>query len=584
MINSRTETHCTGSKPEFTVGVTIPQHGSTAADRRVPCRALGCSVVGVEAHELREAWFRRALDRAGIERESWHPGRGVEENRRTVEAVYGYYGRLFIEHPYLQWAGLAAMIGPAFYAGFRDLGVLPDAVRGAVIAALGRASRRLAGRAAGDLGFYETTFLTMQKKIFEDQAAMHEAYLAGGMAQIEEFYQARIIDAATLEAWRRIDAGRHDPAADAVSDGNRTLLFREQHDIIDRYYVRMLAYRWPLGRTFTYLLTLAGAPSVPRAQSFPQRYPLRVGARLPPIAVSARTPLADGNIALFADRWKLIDADTLPAYQAFIRNHPDQARALMAIPLSQRMTGYRLLARACELAAGALTRWDVDLRAAPAGPRTPSARPAGRSPRVGALVRSITVAAARESAGFAAGAGSRVWVNPGRTPFDVTITLPGGRAYHTRAEMAVMLGSTPAGEPDRLTVQLPPDSLEATARLIGDYAAQWGFPADAVTDWRTIAAQPTSDDRNYGTHVFTPPEIGPVHLEFQVSHHVPERAFVVTALFSWPPALRPSAWTRTIKGYRGRNVRPAPALHPAALGTLRRQAARPRSASRTVTG
>jgi hypothetical protein len=145
----------------------------------------------------------------------------------------------------------------------------------------------------------------------------------------------------------------------------------------------------------------------------------------------------------------------------------------------------------------------------------------------------LTSAPTRESAGFAAGTGSRVWVNPGRTPFDVTITLPGGRAYHARAEMAVMFGSTPAGDPDRLTVQLPPDSLEATARLMGDYAARWGFPADAVTDWRTIAAQRTSGDRNYGTHVFTPPEIGPVHLEFQVSHHVPERAFVVTTLFSW---------------------------------------------------
>src|SRR5262245_62916285 len=32
----------------------------------------------------------------------------------------------------------------------------------------------------------ETTFLTMQKKIFEDQATMHEAYLAGGLPQVEE--------------------------------------------------------------------------------------------------------------------------------------------------------------------------------------------------------------------------------------------------------------------------------------------------------------------------------------------------------------------------------------------------------------
>ena len=489
--------------------------------------------MGVEARELREAWFRRALDSAGIERRSWRPGRGVGENRRTVEAVYGYYGRLFIEHPYLQWAGLAAMIGPAFYAGFRDLGVLPDAVRGAVIAALGRASRRLAGHAAGDLGFYETTFLAMQKKIFEDQAVMHEAYLAGGVAQIEELYQARIIDTATLQAWRQIDAGRRDPAADPVADGNRTLLFREQHDIIDRYYARMFAYRWPLGRTFTYLLTLAGTPSVPRAQSFPQRYPLRIGARLPPIAISTRTPLADGNIAVFADRWKLIDADTLPAYLAFIRDHPGQARALVATPLSRRVTGYRLLARAGQLAAGALTRWDVDLRAAPPGPRMPAARPARPFPRAAATVIDLASAPTRESAGLAAGTASRVWVNPGRAPFDITITLPGGRAYHAHAEMAVMLSSAPTGDPDRLTVQLPPASLDATTRLLGDYAARWGLPADAVTGWRTSAAQRGPGDGYYGTHVFTPPEIGPVHLEFQVSHHVPERAFVVAALFSW---------------------------------------------------
>ncbi len=124
-------------------------------------------------------------------------------------------------------------------------------------------------------------------------------------------------------------------------------------------------------------------------------------------------------------------------------------------------------------------------------------------------------------------------MNPGRAPFDVTITLPGGRAYHTRAEMAVMLSSTRAGDPDRLTVQLPPASLDATAQLIGDYAARWGFPAGAVTAWRTSATQRASGDHHYSTQVFTPADIGPVHLEFQVSHHVRERDFVVAALFSW---------------------------------------------------
>ena len=93
----------------------------------------------------------------------------------------------------------------------------------------------------------------------------------------------------------------------------------------------------------------------------------------------------------------------------------------------------------------------------------------------------LASAPTRESAGFAAGTGSRVWVSPGRAPFDVTVTLPGGRAYHARAELAVMLSSTHTGDPDRLTIQLPPASLDATTRLISDYAAQWGFPANAVT-------------------------------------------------------------------------------------------------------
>ena len=85
----------------------------------------------------------------------------------------------------------------------------------------------------------------------------------------------------------------------------------------------------------------------------------------------------------------------------------------------------------------------------------------------------------------------------------------------------------------RLTVQLPPASLDATAQLIGDYAARWGLPADAVTVWRTSAARRASGDRYYATQVFTPADTGPVHLEFQVSHHARERVFVVAALFSW---------------------------------------------------
>ena len=495
--------------------------------------------MGVGAHELKRTWFDRALLRAGIEHESWRPGRGVDENRRVVEAVYSYYGELFLAQPYLLWAGMASMIGPAFYAGFRDLGLAPDAVRTAVLAVFGRASRRLARRAAGDLGFYETTFLTMQKKIFEDQATMHEAYLAGGLPQVEEFYRARIIDLATLAAWQQIDAGRRGGDQAAVAEGNRTLLFREQHDIIDRFYVQMLGHGGLEGSAFTYLLTLVGAPSVPGAHSYPERYPLTFASRLPRGEISARTPLADGNIAVFANRWQLIEDDTLPHYVALIRDDPEQARALVATPVRVRMARYRLLARAPALTVAALTRWHVDIAAAPGPLFRAAAAPVRAAAAAGTMI-DLTRPPTRESAGFAVGASSRIWMNRGHEPVEVAVNLPGDRVYHAGAAMAAMLSPASTSDPDRLAVQLPAAGLDTTGRLLAHYAAAWGFPFDEVTTWRASAAPSASagpaDDTGpfaYSTRVFTGTDAGFVHVEFQVSHHLPERDFVVTALFTW---------------------------------------------------
>lgn len=78
-----------------------------------------------------------------------------------------------------------------------------------------------------------------------------------------------------------------------------------------------------------------------------------------------------------------------------------------------------------------------------------------------------------------------------------------------------------------------PTGLDAATRLLGDYAAQWDFPAAAVAAWHTGASRPAPGDRHYSTQVFTAEHVGYVHLEFQVSHHVRERDFVVAALFSW---------------------------------------------------
>ena len=150
---------------------------------------------------------------------------------------------------------------------------------------------------------------------------------------------------------------------------------------------------------------------------------------------------------MFQDRWKLIDHDTLPRYLAYVRESPEQARKLVATPVSVRMAPYRLCAQAGRLAAVALTGWDLGAGATHAHPRAFAGQHA---------MIDLTSPPTRESAGYARNADSRIWINRHRRPFDVEVTLPGGRVYHTRAETAVMVSSVPTGNPDRLIVQLPP--------------------------------------------------------------------------------------------------------------------------------
>jgi hypothetical protein len=485
----------------------------------------------MESRRLKRYWLDQAFSRAGITHENWRPGRGLSENSRVVQAVYGYYGKIFLQNPYLQWAGMAGMIGPAFYAGFKDLGLVPDAVR----RVFGRRARQLARSAAGDLGYYETTFLRMQKKIFEDQACMHEAYLAGGISEVDALYRARMIDVATLEAWQQIDTGHRNNDWANVARGNRTLLFREQYDIIDRFYAQMFHFHGPEGRAFTYLLTLIGVPSIRGARSYPERYPFTWRTVL-----SVQTPLADGNLAIFTDRWKLIESDTFPCYLELLRNNIDVVENELREPVAQRMVRYRLLARTPELVRFALTHWSVGIGSAaplPEVSRHSIHRQAGTGD---GLCIDLTHPPTRESAGLAVNADSRVWTNFAREPFDVTVTLPGGRIYHARAAVAVIRSSTPAGDPDQLVVQLPPSDLADAWIVIAGLAAEWGFPAKDATSWRTRAnlvvngqaEEPATE--TYSTHVFTADKVGFVSLEFQVSHHIGEEGeFVLAALFSW---------------------------------------------------
>jgi hypothetical protein len=491
-----------------------------------------------DPHELTERWFEAALDRAGVKRDRWHPAAGFRENRRTVEAVYNYYGRLYADHDYLLWAGMAAMIGPSFYAAFMDIGFLPDIARRLAADVRGHLSRRESRDAAGDLGFYEDLFLTMQKKIFEDQASMHEAYLAGGIPEIERLYAANIIDLATFAAWQEIDRGRNQPSRQALETGCRILLWREQREIIGRFYETMLDRHGWEGRVFTRLMTLAGAPSIPGARSQSQVFPLYLWAELARRTLRLRTPLARGNIARFADRWGLIQKDTLPAYLRYVTRDPAQARRDVETPVSLRAARLGILARGPALALTFVTRWRLSIGspgAASAGDGATLTTTTGET-----IVFDLEAPPTAEALGLSGSESTHVWLGAGGRGMPVEIRLPGKRAFSTDADV-VAVTSFDADRPlSQIMVTLSAADVDEAERRLTQHAADWGIDPADVAQWKDMAARLTgSTDRTHGTQVLGPASVGFVTIEFEIAHHARERAFHISALFTWPLAAEP---------------------------------------------
>lgn len=302
---------------------------------------------------LRDYWQRESLERAGIDPVQWDPAQGAPHNRDSIIKAYEYYGDLFLDNPELKWAGMANMIGPSFAGGFFDL----DSMK-TVASAIGSSGTIngmdvIANMTAADFKFYETSFLSMQKEIFEDQAAMHEAYLIGGVEEIERMKNANLIDGETAGAWRGIDRGLATGDQKMINDGNTLLLHREQMNIIADDYERMRSH--PVtGPAMTYLMTAVGAPSIPGAQTYAEFDPWVFELETPgprsflgfdnPFqgTVTIDTPLPGGNIADRDDRWGLVKEDTLPAYLSLVDGEPSRARSIIESDFASRMEEQRL--------------------------------------------------------------------------------------------------------------------------------------------------------------------------------------------------------------------------------------------------
>ena len=348
----------------------------------------------LDSDGLRALYTAVAMAKAGIDPALWDPTKGFAANEETVHAVYDYYASLYLSDPdKFWWAGMASMIGPSFVAGMADLsdtGAMLDVIERLADAgghlpgipgSIGDVADLSAEELAEELKFYEVTLLLMQKEIFLDMAVAHEAYLDGGMDAIERLYadDPYFRGSEAVAAWQRIDEGAATGNTELVAEGNRELLFREQRNVIDDDY-RAMSARPVTGEVFTYVFTAVGAPSIPGAESFSEVFPINAEVRggtddgffgpirdalLPveaEVAVGTATPLPDGNVANFDDRWALIEQDTLPAYVDLVENHPEQAAEILSTPVADRVEEWRIVHRIDDIA----TNWepyvDVDVR------------------------------------------------------------------------------------------------------------------------------------------------------------------------------------------------------------------------------
>ncbi|MFC4374662.1 hypothetical protein ACFO5K_11190 [Nocardia halotolerans] len=326
---------------------------------------------------LHQYWLVVATDKAAIDLDAWAPERGVAANAATFAQVYVNYFRLAAARPDFYWAGLAGLAGGSFASGFFDVsdigGVLSVAgihELGSAVAEMLRATppelvaavppdiARLAllgpRLTAADLAWYQGRLMAMQKHIFTDLVPMHEAYLAAGMAGIDEMRAAGVLDDDIHAAWAGIDSGTAAGRADALI----RMTDREQNHIVADQWDATAADRAGMGRVLTYVTTVAGKPAVPGTRAPGVYAPATVRSPIPGSALGLRMPLPAFNWADRADRWAYITADLVPRQLDLVAD-PAHAVTVYREPFPAKLDRGRMLARLPELIADLTTQWQI---------------------------------------------------------------------------------------------------------------------------------------------------------------------------------------------------------------------------------
>lgn len=224
------------------------------------------------------------------------------------------YAQMYLRAPHLyRWAGMAALTSAS-------VGRAMSMLRLARVTGAGMAI----GLWGGEVEHTLRLLARGNAAVYDDIFWQHTAYDNGGLAAIDAAHSAGRIDDQTRDGWRSIDAGRRNGDAEAVWQGNRSLLQFEQRVVLQRAVYNQDQSLWR---------RLAGWMPSP----------------LPLHAETFETWSRNGNPALFEDRWAWIEHSLLPRYRSLAEHDAGRLRwsidalaggrwALLPLPALNRRT------------------------------------------------------------------------------------------------------------------------------------------------------------------------------------------------------------------------------------------------------
>ena len=229
------------------------------------------------------------------------PGNVIPGQKRQIQQVYRYYEGLHRRSPKVQlWSGLAKRAGCPVYAGL--------------------SAAEFYGEILG--GFSKSVLIHGGHNIFNDLAWQFRAYERSGFYALKHVSDSKLDDGAIkrveLEPWKLITLGEAASNIALINTGTRLLARREQQHILQPAFDRVIDA--PTGILDWFYSWHSENPIDPDGVGFSKKYP-------------------DGIITHFDDRWRWVENDILPQWQAMDETERNR---LVNVPLVDAADPYTI--------------------------------------------------------------------------------------------------------------------------------------------------------------------------------------------------------------------------------------------------